>query len=240
MMLKPTLLLGAFLLAMSAHGQLWLEAGGKFNFGPSGFYNANIAADENHDYSLSMAFAYGIAVGVNIGDYHGFNVEGLLGSYYQNLSYRGDSVRTRNQVEWEVIDLALLYRYYSPGGIYLEAGPKMSNVRNVKQTFARTPVDAGGQYSDRYFSGVLGVGAILAGSEVLVLKFGMRAEYAFTDLVSDLGVKNQFPAFYTQYAEPATTSPYRLSFGFELSFGLGGTARAACGRRTFVLGGRYR
>lgn len=234
-----TLILG--LLAVgSLQAQLWLEAGGKFTFGPTGYYNANIINDEKHDYSLNMAFSYGLMAGLNIGDYHGFNLEALFGTYFQDLTYRGGTTPEVNSLEWEIADLYALYRFYPENGMYLEVGPKLSQVRKTSQTLGIVPADTKEQYAKQYYSAVAGVGALIAGSDLMALKMGLRAEYGLTDLVSEAGQTANFPAYYTTYEKTVITRPLRVSIGMELTFGIGGVAKASCGRRAFMLGGRYR
>ncbi len=220
--------------------QVWLEAGGKFTFGPSGFTNSNMASDGQHDFSLGLSHTAGAVLGVNIGDNHGFNVEALLGTYYQDFTYRGGAEPLKQSVEWKVADYYLLYRLYTNNGMYFELGPKLTNLRNVSQTTGlSTEIPSGGAYEDQYYSAVAGLGTILAGSKVFVIQMGLRFEYGLTDMVSVTGQRDNFPAYYTSYANTAKTTAYRVSFGMSVSFALGGTAQAACGRRVFMLGGKY-
>ncbi len=241
--MRKTALLTTLCLIISAaslHAQVWLEIGPKASFGLSGYYNSVLANEADHDYSLNLAYNYGAAIGVNIGDYHGINFEGLFGTYFQNLTYRSADGPQRNSLEWDVIDLYALYRYYPSSGYYFELGPKYSSVREISQTLGIDPIDIKNQYEDSYISGVLGLGAFLSGSEVLVIKAGLRFEYGLTDLVSADGMAANFPAFYSDLPDMGSTIPFRASFGLEISFGIGGFAKAVCGNRGFVLGGRYR
>lgn len=225
--------------------QVWLEIGPKATFGPSGYFNSTLASDDQHDYTLNLSFNYGAVVGLNIGDYHGFNIEALWGTYFQDLVSFENPIDNsnrfeRNSLEWEVADLYALYRYYPESGMYLELGPKYTFVRELSQTLGSEVVDTKGQYEDNYVSGVVGLGAFLSGSETMVFKAGLRVEYGLTDFVSPDGMSNNFPANYSSTVDLANTVPYRVSFGLELSFGVGGIAKGACGRRGFVLGSRYR
>ena len=138
------------------------------------------------------------------------------------------------------MDLYALYRYYPESGYYFELGPKLSNISEISQTFGILPEDVDGKYEDSYISGVAGLGAFLSGSEVMVIKAGLRFEYGITDLVSADGMSGSYPAYYSSLGDVGNTNAYRVSFGLEISFGLGGFAKGACGRRGFVLGGKYR
>jgi hypothetical protein len=232
--------LSMLLLSQLSFAQIWLEIGPKATFGPSGFYNSVLANDVDHDYSLNLAFNYGGVIGLNIGDSHGFNFEVLTGTYFQDFTNRpaaGESVR--NTVEWEVLDLYALYRYYAKSGMYAELGPKFTRINEFKQTIGVDPVATKGQYEEDYLSGVLGVGAFLSGSETMVFKMGLRLEYGFSDLVSVEGMENGYPSVTSNLNDQGDTTPFRVSFGMELSFGVGGVAQGICGRRGFVLGSRY-
>ncbi|PTM14490.1 MAG: hypothetical protein DA408_02600 [Bacteroidetes bacterium] len=188
-----------------------------------------------------MAFTYGGVLGLNIGDYHGLNFEVMTGTYFQDITYRPDvSTAQRNSLEWDVLDLYALYRYYPESGMYLELGPKYTLIQGISPTTGIQPVSTqGGPYEDNYISGVLGLGAFLSGSEALVFKAGLRFEYGFTDLVSAEGMANGYPSISSSLTDQGRTTPYRVSFGLELSFGVGGIAKGACGRRGFVLGNGY-
>jgi hypothetical protein len=234
----------SFAFAAPLAAQVWLEVGPKATLGPSGYYNSALANDSQHDYSLNFSFNYGAAVGLNFGDYHGLNVEALWGTYFQDLISLDNpdtinSVFKRNNLEWEVIDLYALYRYYPESGYYLELGPKFTRITGISQNLGIDPLDIEGMYEDNYISGVIGFGAFLSGSKVMVIKAGLRLEYGLTDLVSEQGMAANFPASYANNLELGSTTPFRASFGLEMSFGVGGVAQGACGRRGFVLGGRY-
>ena len=234
------LTLSLLLLTGTLSAQVWLEIGPKASFGLSGYYNSTLANSNDHDYSINLAYNYGAALGINVGDYHGLNIEALFGTYFQDLTYRGPDGPQRNSLEWEVLDLYALYRYYPKSGYYFELGPKLTRINEISQTLGIDPIDIDGQYEEDYFSGVFGFGAFLSGSEVLVFKTGLRFEYGFSDLVSADGMAANFPAFYVGQGDVGSTNPFRVSFGIEISFGIGGIAKAACGNRGFVLGGRYR
>ena len=235
----PTLI--ALLLTVGAKAQLWLELGPKATFGPSGYFNSTLANDQKHDYSLNLAYSYGATMGLNIGDHHGLNFEALTGTYFQDFTYRPNTgTSIRNSLEWEVVDLYALYRYYPESGMYLELGPKYTLINEISQTAGIMSVPVEGQYEDSYLSGVLGIGAFLSGSEALVFKCGLRAEYGLSDMVTVDGMTNGYPSIDSDLMSQGDTTPFRISFGLELSFGVGGIAKGACGRRGFVLGSRYR
>ncbi|GJM32366.1 MAG: hypothetical protein DHS20C18_13670 [Saprospiraceae bacterium] len=242
-MKKANLLILLFsCVTFSLSAQLWLEVGGKAMFGLTGYLNSNIANDNSHEYKLNTALTYGGVVGLNIGDHSGINIEALFTKHQQDITFLDNLVGENfvNSLEWDALDLYLLYRFYTNGGAFFELGPKMTAIREIDQTFGPTRLDTEGKYEDTYYSAVAGLGSFLFGSEISTFKIGMRLEYALTDMVSSEGEKDGFPAFYRSYDSYKPTNPFRATIYLELSFGVGGIAKSTCGRRGFVFGSRYR
>lgn len=180
-------------------------------------------------------------LGLNISDFHGLNLEVLTGTYFQDIIYRPDGgTQLRNSLEWDILDFVAVYRYYPKSGMYLELGPKLTRIQSISQTSGPTVLAIDGIYEDDYISGVAGLGAFLVGSEVMVIKAGLRFEYGITDFVSEQGVAAGYPSVASGNLMQGKTAPFRVSFGMEMSFGLGGIAQGGCGRRNFVLGSKYR
>ncbi len=231
------------LQAFPAKAQLWLELGARAGFHFNGMFNNNIANDSQHDYSLGHALASGLVAGINIGDYHGFNVEVILANNQQQFNFRGDSSGNGgfiNKINWKTTELNLLYRYYSDFGAYVEIGPKIAYIRQLRQSLGIDPVSLDGQYEDSYLAGIFGIGGFLAANDVLTLKIGLRADYGLADFVSAKGRAENYPAFYTAYPSEKPTRPFRIGISLELNFGVGGLASAQCGNRSLIFGTRYR
>lgn len=236
------LLLVAFAVQTS-HAQVWLEAGGRAGLGLSGYVNKNLFNDDQHDYSFDLGLVYGPVVGLNFGDYHGLTLELMLAQNQQQLSYHGDTTAERsphNTLIWKTSEFNLLYRFYTDQGAYIEIGPKLAHVRSVKQSYGADRLEVDTKYNDSYYSAILGFGAFLAANETLTLKLGLRGEYALSDLVSEEGKKDGFPAYYKTFDSYTPTKPLRVSIGLELTFGIGGVAKAGCGHRNLVFGTQYR
>ncbi len=243
--MQKILLLSLALLtqALPSSAQLWLELGARAGFHFNGMFNDNIASDPQHDYSLGHALASGLVAGINIGDYHGINAEVIFANNQQQFSFRGDSASTgsiTNKINWKTTELNLLYRYYSDFGAYVEIGPKIAYIRQVRQSIGIEPVSLDGEYEDSYLAGIFGIGGFLAANESLTLKIGLRADYALADFVSAKGKEGNYPAFYTSYPSSKPTRPFRLGISLELNFGVGGVASAQCGHRNLIFGTRYR
>lgn len=237
------LLCGLMLMALTMQAQVWLEAGGKMMYGITGLYNDNIINDANHSFRLNTAISAGGVIGLNIGDHHGLNIEGIVTKHQQDMTFQDDftTTPTRNEIQWNTFDIYVLYRYYTGSGPFLEAGPKFSNVREIEQEFGTERyANLSSFYHKNYLSGVFGFGGFLAGSPAMTLKMGLRAEYALNDFVNDNGDIFDFPTPYTNYDVLAETRPFRATIYLELNFGVGGFAQTQCGRRAFILGSRYK
>lgn len=233
------LLFAAALLLTPAGAQVWLELGGKTMIGLTGYRNANIDTDALHDGSLNAAVSYGGVVGLNFGDYHGLNLEGMYGKHQQRVTFRGTGVPVTNNVKWDAWDFYALYRFYARQGTIIELGPKLTRVQSVEQVIGSVRSNPEGQYNDQFYSGVFGIGSFLGGSPYFTLKMGLRFEYAFTDFVSEAGKASNFPASYTSYETYKPTTPFRAGVYLELNFGVGGIAQSTCGRRGFLFGSQY-
>ena len=235
------LALGLVLLPMIAvKAQVWLELGPKGMMGMTGLANANINSDPDHDSSLGFATSLGGAAVLNFGPYHGLNVELLSAKYSHSMTYRGggDGSQTVN-MEWESLDAYLLYRFYRDNGAFAELGGKATYVGGAQQSLGTDWADVEQNYTDQYFSGCFGVGGFVTSNRVLVVKTGLRAEYAFTDLISEQGQMENYPTFYTNYENYEETRPFRVGFYLEVTFGVGGFAQSQCGSRGIIFGTGY-
>ncbi len=217
-----------------ANSQGWLSLGAKVMYGLNGFYNNNILNDEQHSYNLHGAPSFGAVAGINIGSTGVVNLEGLLLNNRQELDFTENGDKSINAVEWNNVDLYLLYRFYTENGSHFELGPKMSFVRSVEQTLAEQPQEVNNFYADNYVSAVAGLGGFITGSEDFTLKIGFRLEYAVTDLVSDAGEAAGYPAFYQDYASYTQTHPFRAGVFLELNFSVGREGKYVCGRRKYI------
>ena len=225
---------------MTLKAQVWLELGPKGMMGMTGLANANINSDPDHDSSLGFATSLGGAAVLNFGPYHGLNVELLSAKYSHSMTYRGgdDGAQTIN-MEWESLDAYLLYRFYRDNGAFAELGGKATYVGGAQQSLGTDWADAESNYTDQYFSGCFGVGGFVTSNRVLVVKTGLRAEYAFTDLISEQGQMENYPTFYTSYDSYEETRPFRVGFYLEVTFGVGGFAQSQCGSRGIIFGTGY-
>lgn len=241
--MKNTLLFFLFLLLSisGAKSQVWIELVGRGMYGLRGFYNQTVIDDRNHNYHLSTAPAFGGGLGINLGDIHGINIEALWAQNKQSFDYDdGNNTLINNQVEWKTLEALLLYRLYT-GASFLELGPKWVMVQDITQNIDEVPInDISKNYVSSYPAAVLGVGGFLAGSSDFALRIGVRVEYAFTDFATTAGRSANYPAPYVTpaYASLASTNPFSASIYLEFNLPIGGVAKAGCGQRSFIWGGR--
>ena len=236
------LLLAVLLFTLPATGQVWLDIAPKVSYGLSGFYNSNVWNDTDHNNQFNTGYGYGAKIGLNFGDYNGLIIEGMINNGRQNFDHKIGANRVGNLTEWQTLDAGLIYRFNSQGS-YLEIGPQMSMLRSVKQTYDGLPVEGVESfYADRYFSAVAGFGGFIAGNEFFTLVMGIRLGYAITDMMSTdaQNATNPPPAAYRTYGEYTGSHPFFAQIHMEFSFGIGGAARASCGRRSYMFGSRYR
>ncbi len=225
----------------SASAQVWLDIAPKVGYGLSGFYNNNVWSDTEHNNQFNSGYAYGGKIGVNIGEYNGFIIEGLLQHGRQEFQHRVGTDRIPNRTEWQSLDLSLMYRFNSQGS-YLEIGPQMSLLQSVDQTYDGLPLETSNFFGDNYFGAAAGFGGFIAGNEFFTLVMGIRIGYAFTDMMGPQAqdASNPPPAPYITYDSYSSSHPFYAQVQMEFSFGIGGAARAACGRRNYMFGSRYR
>jgi hypothetical protein len=233
-----TLLILAFFIHTQAHGQLWLEIGGKGMMGFTGFTNANINSDAQHDASLGLATSVGAVACLNIGDYHGLNFEILSNTHHQSMTYRGNGANQAVNIEWQSTDLYLMYRWYRDNGAFLELGGKSTIINEAQQSLGTDWSEVSDKYQG-YYSGAFGIGGFVTANKVLTVKTGIRAEYALTDMVSGEGRAEGFPSPYTSFDNYEETRPFRAGFYIEVTFGVGGIAQSQCGARGVLLGTGY-
>lgn len=236
-----TLALFLFAIISTANAQVWLELGVKGMMGFTGFYNKNIVDDSRHDSQLGLATSVGGMAAINIGEYHGLNIEALDATHHQSFTFRDDDSKNNAiNMEWKSTDVYLLYRWYRDNGAFLELGPKVTYIREAQQSYGTDWAKVTDKYADKYYSAAFGVGGFVSTSEVLTVKTGLRAEYALTDLISEQGQAEGYPSPYANFGTYAETRPFRVGFYIEVAFGVGGIAQSMCGSRGFIFGTGYK
>ncbi len=223
------------------NAQIWLDAGVKGGYGIALMNNQNIFDDNTYSHTISGSYNVGFKAGINFGRVSGLTGELLFSQMKQNFNYTIDSEDFINDIKWSNIDYYILYRA-SLTGAYIELGPMISNIRAVNQTDTGTDLNdasVASFYTDQYLSGVFGVGGYLAGNDTFTVMVGLRAHYAFQDMINEAGMVNNYPATrvknpYSSYTE---TNPIFVEFMVEFNWGIGHFAKRTCGGRTKFIGG---
>jgi hypothetical protein len=214
--------------------QFWMEAGLKGATGTTLLYNKNIFDDTGVSYKMKNDFAVGPRVAFNFGESNGVILEGLFSqskAYYSGVEPATNQVKALNYV-WQNIDAYLMYRYYYERS-FVEIGPKFSSMNKMEQNL----VDVKSKFNNQNLGAAFGFGGFLAGSENISLGLSFRFDYNFSDFISAEGKTGGYPFTFSTYSNYAKTSPIVARAGLDLTFALGGTAKAQCGRRVFFFGG---
>ncbi len=241
-MIRLLLLVFAFTGFLGAlNAQIWLDIGAKGGYGLGVLLNNNLMQDNLHEMRLGAVYSYGGKVGLNFGRRHGFTFDALWATNSQKYDFSTGIVDIQNnELAWENMHMYVMYRLQTDG-VYFELGPRFSTFRNLSHTFAGLDIAGDGNYADRATGAAIGWGGYLFGNEFFALMFGMRLDYSITDMVSEQGQGNNFPAPYRipRYGAYQSTNPVTGQIVLELNFGLGGYAKRRCGERAFVFGRRW-
>lgn len=242
MMRKQLTLLGFFIFFITTlNGQVWIDIGPKASFGFSGYHNKNIFGDDQHHKLLfKPSFSYGGKMGLYLGETFGFSFEGMIGNGKQEFEYTQSGINFINSTEWQTIDLGIIPRFNFTGS-YIEIGPQFSLLREVTHKYGEAVQDVENQFRDKYINAIFGFGGYIAGNKFFTLSMGIRLSYSIGDFLTEDASKlsNPVPASYKTFDEYSSLNPYLVAFTAELTFGIGGVAKAECGRRAFLFGSRY-
>lgn len=247
-MRNTILLFFLFASFVELKAQAWTDIGLKLGGGVSYLLNSNIEANNIYNPKPFKSGSYGIGAkaGLNIGEHHSINAEIMFSSMKKLFVYKTElgGIDNENEIKWSNLDLYLLYRHYREGS-FLEIGFMKSNVRKVEQTDVPAELlnrtDVSNFYEDGYWSGVLGCGSFIAGSDRFTVMLGIRMHCALTDFVSEAGHNNvdPFPNSHISGAaitDQVNTLPILVEFMAEFNFGLGFFAKTVCSGRVKWFG----
>lgn len=228
---------------LTANAQQWFEVGVKGGYGVSFLANKNFFNDNSFAPQISFGYMYGGKLGFNINENHAITVDvttSLLSQKYNYNHINPDSTKSiyNRTIAYNALNVLLMYRKAGDGG-YFEIGPQYSMVNNAKQSDGMTNtknIDVSANLAKSYYSAVVGFGGYLMGTDNFRVVLGFRASYAFTDLLSEQGKQNGFPATHTYPAYKAI-NPISGMMLMELNFDVGYFARSRCKKRklNFIL-----
>ncbi len=214
------------------YAQFWVEAGIKGATGTTLLYSSNTFSDAGVSYKLKNDFAIGPRIGLNFGDNNGVSLEGLFSRSRAYYAGKVNGTLKALNYQWQNIDTYVMYRYFYERS-FIEIGPKISllnamdlDEKDVKSNFNKTNLAAS-----------FGFGGFLAGGENLSISLNFRVDYHFSDFVNSTGQAANYPYTLAKYDSYTATHPITGRIGLDMTFALGGTAKAQCGRRVFFFGG---
>ena len=227
-----TILISILISGTLTAQSFYIDAGLKAQTGATSLINQAVVNHPDWNYDIATGFAFGGKVGFNFED-HGITVDVLFGKGESSFETGGGA---QNLItEFASTDLYLLYRLSRYRG-YLEIGPKATFLRDVTNRLPDgTTNDVTDFYEDQAYSGVLGFGTYLIGTDGSFSGiFGLRFEYGLTDILTQadgepLGLPVMQDDLYANgYMD---TIPFFAGLVFELNFGIGYYGKASCGAR---------
>ena len=230
------LFLALFLFTINLSGQkvyLWLDAGIKGGYGPNMLINADILNGSNMNPKLNGSYSAGGKIGINFGEYYGITFDGMYSQFKSQFLYKPDASATQqviNDYRWTAVDIFPLFRYNRSIN-YVELGPKISLVQNVRQANnSSTFTDVSSQFTETNFAAVFGFGWYAAGDDAFTVIVGARMGYQFGDFITPEGYENdQIKLGLVEGGAP--TRPGFLQLVVEFNWGLGYYAKTVCGGR---------
>ncbi len=216
------------LVAVNGTAQLWFDLGLKGSYGTSFMLNSNIFDDDRVDHRFSPAHSYGASIGIHFDKRNGIVLEYLRSRSNQKFDDERTSPVSEFQQSWITNDVGLYFKH-SGYGMDVEIGPKIGFVND-----AFLIVDGGSEedmvplVTENLYSGVLGFGSYLMGSESFTLQLGIRVQYQFNDLAADGedGVAS-YPVFQA-YEDYSSTNPIHAQLMLEFNYVFGRFAKESC------------
>ena len=238
--MKKTLLILTLVISYQmAIGQAWTDIGIKVGYGMSLLNNKNLFNDNQYVHEVNGAYSFGAKAGVNIGEFNSITFDIGISKLKQNFNYtvgvNDDAVEHQNNINWTNLDMYFMYRN-TRSSAYLELGPMLSTIKKVEQSdtganFSNQDVTE--FYSEKYLSAVIGFGGYVFGSDRFTMIMGLRAHYAFQDMIGEKGQAANYPATFgaDQFPTYSKSNPIFIQAVMEFNFGLGFFAKTACSGR---------
>jgi len=206
----------------------WFDIGVKAAYGLTMMGNNNVFDDRQIDHRISGGYGFGVNVGVHFGQNSGVLVEYMRSTGTQKFDDESTPTTSLIDYKWNSNDVLLLYRFSGNGG-YFEIGPKVSFLSDMTLDVeaATVPDDVNVYFEDTWFSGVLGFGTYIAGSDVFTIQAGIRLHYQFGDMVNDAGADIGYPVgeIYDTYKK---TYLIMAQAHIEFNYAFGRFAKESC------------
>jgi hypothetical protein len=186
-------------IAGGAHAQKGFRAGVKGALNNTWLFNKNVSdAGDELDYKGSFGSQFGVMLIYNFNENAGISVEALAGKVNQKYTNRLtvntglDSLEVKFETKdvLKAIDVPLLFRYRTNGGVYFEVGPQFSFISGIEsesEAISIVPAlsvdrpDAGSMYT----SAVIGLGYDVELAAKIYLNAGLRFAWGLSDVIDE-------------------------------------------------------
>lgn len=215
-----------------AFAQKGFQAGIKGSINSTWLFNELVSdAGDNLDYASSFGPQFGAQFAYMFDDNAGISLDVLMATVKQNYKFRTSdpilnvSASYEGNDELKAIDLPLLFRYHSDGGLYFEVGPQYSIVNSIESTVDAYTLSAPGislqfgggttevKSTKNYISAVLGLGYTADLSEKLFLNMGLRFAWGLGDVYDEDKYRNEMNYTPSDPYEPTNVAVGGLHIG---------------------------
>ncbi len=231
----------SLLVSTSITAQSWIDFGIKGGYGPNLFVNSNYFNDGKFNQELDFGYTLGAKLGYNINEMHEVCFEVLTSEFNQNFNYNltdeeGTVGFYQKSLSYNTFDISMTYRN-NKDGKYVEIGPQYSIVNRATGT-DNSPDAWNGSIEDKlaknHTSLVFGFGSYFAGTENFGVILGFRGTYAISDVLSEEGKAQNYPAN-KAYGEYKASHPLAAMIVIELNYDLAYLASAKCHRKKLLF-----
>lgn len=224
----------------------WFSFAPKAGFGNSIFINSNMLSDNNLEYDfLTSSYFYGGSLGLAFNYNFGLNFEMTWGKIGQDVDLKEPEAYTK-EFAMNTSDIAIMFRYTSDFGSYVEFGPRFQTLNSLDVTNSTTLPSSiildeanKDRYNEKFTTLTFGFGLALFRSEDarFGISLGARINYTLDNIMKDEGTYfvqdgHYFPKIANgdQYTSDATTNPLTIQVMLEINYLFGYYGTASCGK----------
>jgi len=231
------------LTGFTASSQTWFDIGLKGGVGSGFLLNKTLNEDGRFGVTPGFNYFYGGKVGVNFGEFIGITFDVDYGKYTYGFTQaevpgKTNTLTYKYKLGYNSLNFMPMIRYTKEAS-YVELGPQFSFVKNPlieDEAFPTISQIPGEKINNQLTGIVFGFGGHMIGNEVISLMMGLRLNYVFSNITSNMYEDTSFPfSNYTGITTSAKTNPINVQLVFELNYSLGYIVKASCGRRTAFL-----
>jgi len=189
----------SILLPQSTKAQKWIDVSLKGSYYNSLFTNLNINRDPKAQFVGSYGYNTGVGLRYDRNKNYDLNTEITIDNYHQLFAYRDEGNTWKLSLEIISLGINCIFRQshpikartYSLSEFYVEGGPKMNFIRNVRQyklspssdvsTKGNPFDDISSHFKKNYLSFILGAGLKYDLTDKVYLNLGYRLNYGSSD-----------------------------------------------------------